>query len=264
MGDLSHEDWRAASVAGGRQPDPSERVVGSPKHGWKCPRAWVAVAVLAFVVGRRSASVHPLDRVIESVLPDFGPEQEIDPHAVLKVDQDRFAELAQAWNRYLVEHDGDLPDDPYRILFYSGRMKDVSELRAYDFLPDLPPRFNPNLKKNGRWVVFARNYSDTAEQWQCYADGMWARVKLPAGAVVAPVGAGMPFDPRETLREAGYPIESWKSAADRGAWLLRNKGRLVWDESWKMYVVGPAPATPPTTVRAGHLESTNSESAAQR
>lgn len=203
----------------------------------------IAAMALAFWAGRGSASFQLLPWLAARFPIEFGPEEDVNPAVVLRADLDRFGALVNVWNRYMSEHDGELPADPYRVLFYRGGMNDPLELQAYEFSLDLPPRFNPDAPKNRKWVVFARNYWSTAEQWQCYADGTWGRVKIEGGVADAPVGAGMSFGARSELRRAQYPIEEWKSDTDRAAWFARNKARLVWDEPSRMYVVGTRPAT---------------------
>jgi hypothetical protein len=199
------------------------------------------------MLGRLSTLVHPTEWLLPSGGFALAPDLDFDPAVVRRVRLERFGDLAQAWNNYIAEHAGHIPADPYRELFYAAKLTDGRALQEIDFLPDLPPRVNPNLRENGKWVIFS-GYSelDGPERWQFYADGTWACMKLPAGIAFAPASFGMSFDPHQRLRDAGYPVDQWTSDADRAAWLARNEDRMVWYPPWRMYVVRGAPAMRPT------------------
>ena len=219
------------------------------RHMSRRVRAAVVAAVLlaAFGFGRISAPVHPVEWVFDHVF-DFSIhiDPDVDPALVERLDREQFETMVDAWKEHILKHNGDTPADPYRVLYDSGKLGPL-QLRDYDFSHHIPPRLNPELRQNGKWVIFSRNYTaDGPEQWQCYADGTWARVRLPPGMARAPVGFGMAFVARRRLADAGYPVDQWKTEADRAAWLARNEDALVWYPPWKMYVVRGAPATRPT------------------
>jgi hypothetical protein len=212
----------------------------------------VATLVTAFGFGRISAPVHPIEWVSDQVF-DFSMrvDPEVDPALAARLDRQQFESIVDAWKECVLKNNGDIPADPYRVLYDSGKLS-VLDLRNYDVSRYIPPRVNAELWQNGKWVIFSRNYTaDGPEQWQCYADGTYARVRLPAGNARAPVGFGMPFDPRQRLRDAGYPVDEWKTEADRATWLARNEGSMVWYPPWQMYVVRGAPATRPSARAPG-------------
>lgn len=190
------------------------------------------VLVATFVLGRVTADVHPLEGLLNGLF-GLGGGDDRSPLTVpeTQVAEQAFASVVAAWNKYLVEHGGDRPADPYRVMLDIGAVKDVRELRWFDFLDDLPPRVNPSLAKNGKWAVFCRHRADLGEDWVSYADGTWARVKVP--------GPHVSLNSASALEHAGYPWRTWKTPEDRVRWLDENSGRLSWDQSSQMYLVHP-------------------------
>jgi hypothetical protein len=158
------------------------------------------------------------------------------------MEEAEFSAIVRAWAQYLADHDGDVPPDPYLALANSGGPA-MRELRWLDFLSDVPPRFYPDTKRNGRWLVFARDMKNLGEVWNCYSEGTWERVKLsPNGQYRVPPSRPA-LNSIDRLKEAGYPVWKWRDFRDRAAWLAQNKKRLVWNCQLGMYVVSPRPET---------------------
>jgi hypothetical protein len=205
--------------------------------------------VALFLFGRRCAESQ-VARVLfgsDPLISNVYIDQEPDRREVLRFEVGLFQKWVDSWNNYLISHNGEFPPDPYMALLSIEGNKSVYRLREIEFNDSLPPKINSELRRNDpKWVVFVRRYYfDRAEEWQCYADGTWQRVKLPAGATPAPATFGMSFDPRQRLRDAGYPVDEWKTDSDRATWLSQNEDRLVWYPPWRMYVVRGATATRP-------------------
>jgi len=211
--------------------------------------AVVSIPVLAFVLGRISAPLHPLDWIFDHMMPlQMAPETVVDRTGTEQWEDAQFATAVTDWNKCIVAHGGDLPADPYRALLVISPIPG-EELRWYSFSFGTPPRINPDLRKNDKWILFSVR-GDFGEQRVCYADGTWARLEPNAKY---PLGQS-PSVPGNVLSAAGYPVAEWRTWADRASWLARNKHRLAWDQAQRMYIVSGSPASQPAqTAPAPHL-----------
>jgi len=200
--------------------------------------AIVSIPVLAFALGRMSAPLHPLDWIADRLMPlNVVPEVSVNQADLDRREDAKFSEVVKEWDRYIVAHGGDLPADPFRALLEASSLP-AEDLRWYTFSFGTPPRINTDLRKNEKWVLFYAR-GDAGEQRVCYTDGTWIRIN--ANAKYPPNQS--PSVPTAVLTAAGYPVWEWHTWADRATWLARNKGRLVWDQAQRMYVVPGSPAS---------------------
>ena len=81
------------------------------------------------------------------------------------------------------------------------------------------------------------------EVWNCYSDGTWERVKLPAAGLYPTRPSRPTLNSMDRLKAVGYPVWKWRDFGDRAAWLAQNKKQLVWNDQLGMYVVSPRPDT---------------------
>jgi len=183
------------------------------------PMMFIGVAVSSFLLGHRSAKLFKYRPQREGKLVPY----ELKPHGTIKEAEDYFAGVVDQWNSYVIAHDGDLPADPYRFM---SRPDGRYVVESYEFARHLPPRVNPDLKRNPRYPVFWTTYY-LDEVWTCYANGTWDRLPMSeAGA-----------DWYTPLLKAGYPADQWKTDKDVAKWLAENKSRLYWDDATKLYKV---------------------------
>lgn len=219
--------------------------------------AWVlavSACVALFFAGRASNLIWPVaDPLLPRPTRPELPMQYQDHPEMLDHDARHFASVVAAWDGYVIAHDGDLPADPYKVLIDSGTVRSWDELRWYSFAGDVPPRINPDIGKNGHWAMFVWERKDIGEQWDCYADGTWARVPIPSGPSTQPSPHLHDLNSVDRLKAAGYPVWRWRNDADRAAWLAANRDKLVWDDARRMYVVASSPASRPAQTRPAAL-----------
>jgi len=69
--------------------------------------------------------------------------------------EDNFLATVKDWKTFMTKNDGFIPEDPYRGLLASSPDWTFNSLRDVYFAPYLPPRLNPDVSKNPRYVVFS-------------------------------------------------------------------------------------------------------------
>lgn len=126
------------------------------------------------------------------------------------------------WNRYVIDHGGKLPADPYRVLLdlhalSDPRVRDASALRVIEFARPLPPKLSARLSENPHLPVFWWKHPWIApdEDWVCYADGTWA----PSTECVDASAW------RAMLLKSGYPVDQWTTWKARAAWTAKDSGK---------------------------------------
>ena len=151
----------------------------------------------------------------------------------------QFQRLVDGANSYIVENDGFIPADFYRALVDSGKVGSFEDFVFSDSRAarcqwwKIPPRVNPELRRNARGVLFWVFIDDVSETWACYFDGTWER-ETHDGRLGQMNYLQLGRKYTAAMHDAGFP--SWMSVSEKREWIRENRDRLVWDDERRMYV----------------------------